>query len=202
MQGVGGGVGEGVGRERAARPVGAAEFLIFGDADAEEVFEERREAEAFESGEAGGDGGVVAVDEGESEVAVEAAEVVVAAVQDLLDAGVAEGAAQSAVVEVGERVHQVGLGAVGELDEADLLRVAVAAVGLRVDGERGGGREGGDGGVQAALGVNERVGVHRAAVILALRSSVRWSDEEPRKVAAAVQDADDLDSVLAREVED
>ena len=74
----------------------------------------------------------------EAPVAVETADVMVAGVEDYLDALIREHTAERGHVVKGEGINQEypAIGC-GYLDEADALRVAEEAVGLEVEGDTG-----------------------------------------------------------------
>ena len=114
-------------------PVRALEF--FGEGHAVIVVDGRGQAQSLGAQEAPRDHGVEEVGEAEAVVALEAEHVVLAGVEDLLDAGVGGELPEGREVRDRDGVHDVILARRGYLQEADLLLVGVEAVGLRVDGD-------------------------------------------------------------------
>ena len=126
------------GLEWAMSPVGALQFLVFGYGYAEGRFEDRGESEPIHTCEGGGDAGVEEGSDAEAPVAVEAADVVVAGVQNDLDVLVGEYIAEGSQVIEGKGVNEEYLaGGYGNLDQADALRVAKEAVRFQVEGDTG-----------------------------------------------------------------
>ena len=126
--------------------------------DIEDILQQRSEAKTFEAGETRRDGRVVAVGERETEVAVQTAYIEVRAVQRLLHVAVGEQIAHRPIVERGQRVHETGVDAVRQLDEAYLLRVAVTAVRFSIDSDFGGRGQRCDGRIERGLIVHEAIG--------------------------------------------
>ena len=132
------GIVERLGLERTKGPIGALQFLVFGYGYAEGRFEDSGESEPIHTGEGGGDAGVEEGSDAEAPVAVEAADVVVARVQDDLNALVGEYIAEGSQVIEGKGVNEEYLaGGCGNLDQTDALRVAKEAVGFEVEGDAG-----------------------------------------------------------------
>ena len=95
--------------------------------------QQRREAERLVAEELRADGGVDQVRDDEPEVAVEDAEVVVAAVQHLRDRRIAEELAERVEANAAERIDDEVLSPRRHLNEADLVEVRVQRIGLGID---------------------------------------------------------------------
>src|SRR6185436_12580012 len=123
--------------ERTARPVAPLKALR--QLDAELALEDRLEAELEASGEPRGHLGVEHRGEVELEVALEEHDVVVGAVEDLLDLRIGHQRGQLREIGEDEGIDQrrAALG-VADLEEADLLEVMEEAVRLGVECERTG----------------------------------------------------------------
>ncbi len=66
---------------------------------------------------------------------VEAADIVVSGVNDFLDAGICQNAAEGREVIDRYRIDEVDFAAGGDLNQAKLLGVMVEAVGFRIQGD-------------------------------------------------------------------
>lgn len=145
MAGVLGRVVDHVGGERTDRPVGTLEALV--EADPEVLGEDVGQADLLLAEELSGDHGVEEPAHLEAEVAVQAAQVVIGGVEDLAHRRVGEERGQRGQLRAGEGVDEHGAAGGGQLQQADLLAVAVLGVGLEIDGQnRFSPQAGGEGG--------------------------------------------------------
>jgi hypothetical protein len=133
--GVGGGVREHLVAERTRRPVSALELLV--QLHPEVLFEQRREPDARLVEELRRHSRVEERTGAESILALEEAEVVIRIVEDDLDRRVAQQGAEPAEIGDRERVDHDRGGPRRDLQQIDLVFVAMEARGLRVDRDQG-----------------------------------------------------------------
>ena len=116
MADVADGVIKGLGGEGTAAPVTTLEPLVLEDGDAEKLRDERRQAHLAHPGEPGGDVRVVEVADTKAVMPVKRPEVVVGAMQDLLDGRIVQDPALGCQLLQSDGIDQVGAPAGRDLD--------------------------------------------------------------------------------------
>ena len=149
MLGVGRGVREHGGGQRAPRPVGL--LVLFRELHPRVLLQERGQSHRRLAGELRRDARVEQGPRPEAVVPVEDAQVVVGIVEDLLDPGVREELADRRQIGDRERVDDGGGGGARQLDQEDAVTIAMKARRFGVGGHERLAAERGD-------GVGQRVG--------------------------------------------
>ena len=121
--------------ERTLGPISPLDPAVFGDIDAQQVQQQRSQTHALLPQEPRRDVRVEQVGEGQAPIAVEPANIVVGAVEQLHDAGVRHHRPQRREIDKRQRVQQVRRLRRRHLHQAHPLWVVVHAVRLGVDGD-------------------------------------------------------------------
>ncbi len=161
--------------EGAARPVG---FLgSFFEFDAKKVLDQMAQAKLPQAEQSRGEHCVENRAGDEFVMLAQEAQIVIRAVHDEGVGG--EGIEQGIEVDSGEGVNQVVTSHSADLDEADLFRVGMQAVGLRIHGDPSGGADAGKEGGEFLIGINhaESIGVSGARCQVS-SVNVRWRERD------------------------
>ena len=138
MADISGGVVESLGGERAPPPVSSLKPLALRDSYAQQVFDEGCQPDPGQTGKAGSDVGIVQVADTKSVMQVEAADVVVRAMNDFDDGSICQDFFEGSNLLQDDRVDDVDFVAGGNLNQAELLGIVVEAVGLGIEGDDSG----------------------------------------------------------------
>ena len=129
--------------------------MLLVDLVTEVAVEQRRETERLVAEELRADHRVDQIRDREAEVAVEDAQVVVGAVQDLRDAAIRQNLAELRQIELTQRIDDQVLARNRHLDEAHLVEVRMQRISLGVERDDRLRGNAGHGGIESLLGVDE-----------------------------------------------
>jgi len=135
MADIGGGVVEGLGGERAPSPVSSLKPLALRDSYAQQIFDEDCQPDPGQTGKAGSDVGIVQVADTKSVMPVEAADVLVRAMNNFDDGSICQDFFEGSDLLQDDRVDDVDFVACGYLNETELLGIVVEAVGLGIESD-------------------------------------------------------------------
>jgi len=136
VEDVGSGILKGLGGEWAPPPVSPLESLTLMNSYAQQVFDKGRQAKLGNAGKAGSDAGIVQVTDTEPVIPIQAADIVVRAMNNFTDGIICQNFFEGSELLQGYRIYDIDFVAGSDLNEAELLRVVVKAIrlGIKSDG--------------------------------------------------------------------
>ena len=115
-------------------PIGLLKSLALNNGNAQQVMDKVSQAELGNAGKAGSDAGIVKVTDAKSVMPVETADVVIRAMNNFLDGIIFQHVFERRDLLQGYRIDDVNVVASGDLNEAELLGITVAAIGFGIKG--------------------------------------------------------------------